>query len=196
MDAPDELVIRSYRTVFSFEWRLYRFDRWRLPLRGGLPVRALLYAPAVYAVLLAADRLPLLGAALRLLPPPLHWLVAPLMLVVALLRAQLDGRPAHRALWALARWRLSPRWLAGLRRCPPPHGLVALDGIMVVRPDWRAGEYRAGRVRGPAHVLLRGPAELIPGRSSRRLKLAPRPGARLASGRVLELPAGTELELK
>src|SRR4051795_12432662 len=120
MDAQDELVIHSYRTVFSFEWRLYRFDRWRLPLRGGLPVRALLYAPAVYLVLLAADRVPLLGGALRLLPAPLHWALAPLGLVAALLHARLDGRAVHRALWALARWRLSPRLLGRAGPLPPP----------------------------------------------------------------------------
>src|SRR3954468_14416239 len=103
MDAPDELVIHSYRTVFSFEWRLYRVDRWRLPLRGGLPVRALLYTPAVYAALALVDRLPWISAVPGLLPPPLHWLLVPLALVTALVRGRLDGRPAHRALWSLAR---------------------------------------------------------------------------------------------
>jgi hypothetical protein len=195
VDASDELVIRSYRTVFSFERRLYRVDRWRIPLRGGLPLRALLYAPVVYALLVLIDRLPLVGAAPGLLPPPLHWGLLPLALVAAAVRAQLDGRPAHRALWALARWRLAPRWLAGLRPCPPPSGVVALAGTTVVRPDWRAPTYRPGRVRGPARVLLRHPAELAPARSPRRLRLVPRPGAPLRTGRVLDVPAGAELEL-
>ncbi|HEY4281168.1 MAG TPA: hypothetical protein VGM91_23340 [Conexibacter sp.] len=195
MESTEELVIRSYRTVFSFERRLYRVDRWRIPLPGGVPLRALLYAPAVYALLALAGRLPLVGAGLGLLPPPLHWALLPLGLVVAGVRVQLDGRPAHRALVALARWRLAPRWLAGLRPCPPPSGLVAIAGVTVVRPDWRAPDYRGGRVRGPARVLLRRPAELAWTRSRRRLRLAPRPGAPLRTGRVLDVPAGAELEL-
>jgi hypothetical protein len=195
MDAAEPLLIRSYRTVFRFERRLYRIDQWRLPLRGGVPVRALLYVPIAYALLALAGAVPLAGAALGALPAPLHWGLLPLALVLAALRAQLDGRPAHRALWALARFALERRWLAGLRPCPPPAGTVAITGAMVVRPDPHGATYRPGRVSGPARVLLRCPAELSRPRR-RRLELAASPGAPLATGRVLELPARSELVVR
>lgn len=199
MDLTDgRITVRSYRTVFAFERRLYRFDRWRIPLRGGLPLRALLYAPLTYGVLAAMSPLPVIGWLLGVLPDQLRWGLLPLALVVALLRVTLDGRPAHRALWAIARWRLSSRWLAGLRRCPPPHGLVAVLGTWVVRPDWRDGRYRAGRVAGPARVLLRYRAELsAPSSRSGPLVVEPSPEtAPLRVGRVVEIPAGRELELR
>src|SRR5688572_21097813 len=114
------VVVRSYRTVFRFERRLYRFDRWRLPVRGGVPLRALVYTPAVYLALIAMARIPGAGWAIHALPDPLRWGLLPLALVVVLLRLELDGRPAHRALWAIVRWRLGPKWRAGLRPCRAP----------------------------------------------------------------------------
>jgi len=44
------MTVRSYRSVFRFERRLYRFDRWRLPVHGGVRLRALLWLPAVSAL--------------------------------------------------------------------------------------------------------------------------------------------------
>lgn len=194
-DVDGRVVVRGYRTVFAFERRLYRFDRWRIPLRGGLPLRALLYTPAIYALLIAASWLPLLGGLLALLPDPLRWGLLPLGATAAMLQLALDGRPAHRSLWALARWRLSHRWLAGLRPCPPPRGPLVLDGPLVVRHDWRGACYRPGTVRGPARVLLRRPGRLT-GDGPRRLVLDPAPGRPERVGRVVEIPAGAELELR
>jgi len=194
-DLDGRIVVRGYRTVFAFERRLYRFDRWRIPLRGGLPLRALLYAPAVYVLLLALGRVPGLGALLGLLPDPLRWGLLPLGAVALLLGVELDGRPAHRALWALARWRLAPRWLAGLRPCPPPRGLVTVTGTLTVRHDWRGAAYRPGRLRGPARVLLRRPARLV-GDGPHRMEAQPAPGGPQRVGRVVQIPAGGELLLR
>jgi len=200
MSSTDRRVtVRSYRSVFRFERRLYRFDRWRLPVHGGVPLRALLYLPAVYGVLLLAGRIPGLGAALGLLPDPVHWALLPLAAVWGLLRVEVDGRPAHRALWAILRWRLSSRWLAGLRPCSPPGPAPLAVGSLVVRPDWRSAEYRPGRVRGPARVLLRYPATLRTVRglllgTSERLEIEPVPGARpMRRGKLVAVPTGGEL---
>jgi hypothetical protein len=193
---PDgRIVVRGYRTVFAFERRLYRLDQWRIPLRGGLPLRALGYVPAVYLALALASRVPGLGALLELLPDPVHWGLLPLGLVAALLGLELDGRGAHRALWALVRWRLGARWVAGTHPCPPPHGLVPLVGRLVVRHDYRAASYRPARITGPARVLLRAPARLSPS-GPRRLVLDPEPGRPRQRGQVVEIPSGGVLELR
>src|SRR3954451_20979839 len=139
MSLPDgRVVMRSYRTVFRFERRLYCFDRWRLPVRGGVPLRALVYAPAVYLAWVALAGIPGVGVAMAALPDPLRWGLVPLALVAGLLRLELDGRPAHRALWARIRWRLAPRWRAGLRPCAAPGPAALAVGALVVRPDSRA----------------------------------------------------------
>lgn len=194
--AEQPLMIRSYRGVFRFERRLYRIDRWRLPLRQGLPVRALLYAPVAYAALLCAGALPLLGPVLGVLPAPVRWLLLPGALVVAALRVQVAGRPGHRALVSILRWAVSPRWLAGLRRCPPPAGRLTLTGALVVRPDTRGPHYRPGRVAGPAHVVLSAPAQLAVRSELRRVELTPLEDAHLTAGRLLELPANSELVIR
>jgi hypothetical protein len=189
------IVVRSYRTVFAFERRLYRFDRWQIPLRGGLPLRALLYAPAVYLTVALLGALPAVGWLLDAVPDPVRWGLAPLAAIVALVHAQLDGRPAHRALLSLARWRLSGRWRAGPRRCPPPHGVVPLFGTLTMRPDLHAADYRAGSLHGPARVLLRNPARLTPS-DSRTLWLEPLAGGPLRSGRIVSIPDDGALELR
>jgi len=206
MSAADgRLTIRSYRTVFRFERRLYRFDRWRLPVRGGVPLRVLFYLPAVYLALAVVGRLPVLGWALAVLPDPLRWGLLPLALVLALLRVELDGRPAHRALWAIVRWRLGARWRAGLRACSPPGPAPLASGALVVRPDWRAGGARTGRVFGAARVRLRCATRVRrPGQgdagearvSARRLVLDVEAGTTSSAGRVVEIPAGGVLELR
>jgi hypothetical protein len=192
--ASEPITVRGYRTVFSFERRLYRFDRWRLPLRGGLPVRALLYAPVVWGAVIAAGRVPALGSLIAALPDPTRYALLPGAITVALLRVQPDGRAAGRALWALLRYRLSSRWTTGSRRCRAP-GLAALAvGVLRVCPDWRAGSYRAGSIAGPARVLLRAPA-IVNASSSRRLTLRPGTGRAVRVGRAVHLPAGAVLEV-
>ena len=37
------MVIRSYRRVFEVDRRIYRVDRWALPVPGGVPLRAVGY---------------------------------------------------------------------------------------------------------------------------------------------------------
>jgi hypothetical protein len=198
--SDGRLVIRSYRSVFRFERRLYRFDRWRLPVRGGVPLRALLYAPVVYLACMLIGRLPLVGAGLGVLPDPVRWGSLPLGIVIALVRIERDGRRAHRALWAVVRHRLSPRWVAGLRPCAAPGPAPLAWGTMVVRPDsCSAGE---GHVRGPVRVRVRGPARVLgqDGRNrvaGRRLVVEVVEHGDPSSGaRVISVPVGGVLELR
>ena len=61
------MEIRSYRSVFDLERRIYSVDRLRLN-PGGVPVRGVVYFLAILGGALIAGRLPLLGNAARLLP--------------------------------------------------------------------------------------------------------------------------------
>ena len=45
----DSLIIRSYRRVFEVDRRIYRVDRWALPVPGGVPLRGVGYFAAAVA---------------------------------------------------------------------------------------------------------------------------------------------------
>jgi hypothetical protein len=194
-------VVRSYRTVFRRRWRIFRVQSWRLPLPGGLELRALAYFAAALGTLAALAALPLVGAAVGALPSALRLLVLPITVAWALSRWEVDGRSPHRALAGELHWALSPHTLAGLRRCPAPGTLLAPPAPLCLGLDLRAPSYPRGRLDGPVRLLLRYPVAVEPiggvGRtareraaSARSWRLRPLGGKPLRQGRVLAVPAG------
>jgi hypothetical protein len=167
-DERPRKVVRSYRVVFRRRWRIFRVQGWRVPVPGGVELRAIGYWLACLAVLGLLARLPLFGALTGLLPPSLRLVALPLAAAWALSRAEVDGRSPHRALAGLLAWRLRPRSLAGLRRCPPPGSVLAPPGPLWLGPDFGAPSYPRGRLYGPARVLC---ALALPGAGDPR----PRP---------------------
>lgn len=204
--ARQPKVIRSYRLVFRRRWRLFRIQNWRIPLPGGLELRAVGYWLACMAALALASRLPGLGLLLGALSPSLRFGVLPLAGAWALANLEIDGRSPHSALAALIVWRLRPRSLAGFRHCPRPGELGFAAPRIAVAGDLRTPTYPRGRLRGPAKVLLRYPvavrAESGRGRgrtreeriaAARRWRLRATGAGPLRRGRVLEVPAGREV---
>src|ERR1700754_4871844 len=98
----ERVVIRSYRRVFEVDRRIYRVDRWALPVPGGVPLRAVGYfAAAVLAMVI-------LGPLVAFLAPPLRYVVVPLGLAVLGTQAAPDGRTAHRFALDWLRFKLRP----------------------------------------------------------------------------------------
>lgn len=204
--APDRnpKVIRSYRLVFRRRWRIFRIQNWRIPLPGGLELRAVGYWFACLAALALLARVPLLGLAVGALPASLRLVALPLIGGAALSRWEVDGRSPHRALLGLAAWRLRPRTLAALRRCPAPGSELASLPPIATGPDLTASTYPRGAVAGPARLLLRYPVRVAlervprgagatPGersRVARRWRLSQAGGTPLHRGRTLDVPAG------
>ena len=204
--ARQPKAIRSYRLVFRRRWRLFRVQNWRIPLPGGLELRAVGYWLACMAALALAAQLPGLGLLVGALPASLRFGVLPLAGAWALCNLEIDGRSPHRALAALIAWRLRPRSLAALRACPRPGELGFAAPRVRVAGDLRAATYPRGRLRGPAKVMLRYPvavrAEAARGRgrtpeeriaAARRWRLRATGAGPLRRGRVLEIPAGREV---
>jgi hypothetical protein len=197
-------VIRSYRLVFRRRWRIFRLQNWRIPLPGGLELRALGYWLCALAAVLTLGRLPLVGVAILALPESLRLIAAPIAAAWALSRWEVDGRSPHRALVGLVAWWLRPRALAAGRRCPAVGSALAPLGRLVCAPDLRSPRYPRGRLRGPARLLLRYPVrvklERIPryagGGSAqqmvaaRRWRISPTGGPALHAGKTLEIPPG------
>lgn len=197
-------MVRSYRIVFRRRWRIFRVQGWRIPLPGGLELRAIAYWLACLAAVGLLARLPLLGAAAAGLPASVRLVALPLAAAWALSRWELDGRSPHRALLALLLWRLRPRSLAGLRRCPRAGSVLAPPRPVAIGAELGGGRYPRGRLRGPARILLRYPVRVElagvpagtgPDRRARMSaacswRLRDVGGSPLHAGILLEVPVG------
>src|SRR4051812_47264889 len=150
MDGTRRSEVRSFRDVFALERRIYRIDRLRLN-PTGVPVRGVAYAAVLLVAMQLADGLPVLGGLIGLAPWPLRDLVAPLALAAVLTVLRIDGRPAHDALAALARFAAGPRHVSRFERCQPS-GVIWRPGPLVVIPDGSQGRLRALVYRGPGRV--------------------------------------------
>jgi hypothetical protein len=144
--------IRSYRTVFELERRIYRVDRLRLN-PGGVPVRGVVYGLAILAGLALARRVPLVGAAVGVLPWYARDLVLPAAGAGLLAMVRVEGRTFHQALSALLRYMCGPRHLTGMRRCGAPGGRWG-PGEVLVLPDGSGPRLRRLRYTGPGTVLV------------------------------------------
>src|SRR5215208_2762117 len=97
------MVIRSYRRVFQVDRRVYRVDRWALPVPGGVPLRAVGYFAAALVLMVAR------GGLVSFLSPPLRFVVVPLAVAVLGTQAAPDGLTAHRFAWDWLCFRLRAR---------------------------------------------------------------------------------------
>src|SRR3954469_9817255 len=147
----DRVLIRSYRRVFEVDRRIYRIDRWALPVPGGVPLRAVAYFATTVLLML------LLGGLVAFLSPPLRFVVVPLAVAGFGTQAAPDGRTAHRFAWAwlgspLRARRRSAGRVVGLEGEP-----MRWDGELAVRWDADGAELHVGRVVGPARVTFNVP---------------------------------------
>jgi hypothetical protein len=193
--SDEELTVRSYGRVFRLERRIYRIDRFVLPLPGGLPVRALLYFLAALLATLALAVVPALDRVLSLVSPPLRYLVIPAGLAVLATQAAPDGRRAHRFALAWLGLRLRRRRTVSGRPLPPEAHLVRLAPVLPVAPDEHAPALRRARVRGPAVVRFREPVALVRRRRAWRARTPGSAGGEELASRV-ELANGERLEIE
>jgi hypothetical protein len=168
----NRVVIRSYRRVFEVDRRIYRVDRWALPVPGGVPLRALGYFAATALLMV------LLGELVSFLSPPLRFVVVPLAVAVLGSQAAPDGRSAHRFAWDWLCFRLRARRRSAGRVVRLEDEPVRWNGTLAVRWDVDAAQLHHARVRGPARVTFNVPTTLGE-----------------AGGSVV-LCAGTELEVR
>jgi hypothetical protein len=178
------IEIRSYRSVFDLERRIYRVDRLRLN-PGGVPVRGVVYFLAILATVLIAGSLPVLALAVGALPWYLRDVVLPGASAAVLSVIRVEGRPFHLAAQALLRYRSERRSGTGAGtwgsspRSIAPGGRWRMDEILML-PDGSDGRLRQLRYTGPGAVLVTVAHEHADGRrwSSRAaLILRPAPGS-------------------
>jgi hypothetical protein len=164
------IEVRSYRTVFDLERRLYSIDRVRLN-PGDMPVRGVVYGVVLTIVVAVVAALPLLGWPLRALPWPARHLLLPTVLASALTMVRVDGRPCHVALRSLIELALGPRRVDAWARVPrSPERWRPTD--LVVIPDGSEAGLRRACFRGPGAVVV-GVAHDLRRRHGRRVSLRP-----------------------
>jgi len=210
MAAREPVQVRSYRAVVDdVERRIYRIDRWRLPLPGGIEVRAILYTIAAFVVISVLAGLPVVGRLVGGLPIGIRYLALPVLIGWALAAWRIDGRAPHHALAGATRYAIRAKTLAGLHSTRSVGSQFAPVAALQIAPAGDETRYRSGRVRGPARVTLRYPARLElkrsiarngeeTGQASRRVRVT-RVGETvrpLALGRELRVPPGGEVRFR
>jgi hypothetical protein len=195
--------IRSYRAVFDLERRIYRVDRLRLN-PGGVPVRGIVYFLALLAAILLVAAVPLVGAPVQMLPWYLRELALPSASASLLTLIKVEGRPFHLAAFALMRYILGPRELAGLRPCTRADRRLQLDELLVLT-DGSDPRLRRLRYTGPGAVRVNAAHVRSTWRVGPLRRLARRPDMKLESlpgkpspahSYVIALTAGARLEVR
>jgi hypothetical protein len=156
----ERLIIRSYRRVFEVDRRLYRVDRWALPVPGGVPLRGLAYFAATVLAVVVLGRVPGIGDLLDALAPPLRYVVLPLAVAVLATQAAPDGRTAHRFASDWLRMRLRARRRSAGRRVTLEAEPLAWHGVLPVVWDEHGAQLHRARVRGPARITFKTPVVL------------------------------------
>jgi len=190
MGEDGRLAIRSYRMCFSLERRIHRIDRWRIPVPFGVPLRGIGYAVVLLLGMLALSRFPVVGPALAAINPALRLVVVPCCGAYLLHRWEIDGRPAHIALFSIARLHFGPQRIVAFRRMPATDTVVRL-GDVTLAPDESTSRLRRGTVRGPATVVLRHPFR--PRAAGSALRVSQEEGAARWRGRQVTLRAGQRM---
>ena len=188
----ERLIVRSYARVFEVDRRIYRVDRWPLPVPGGVPLRGVVYFVVALVAVLIGVGLPGIGALLSELSPPLRYVIVPLGVAVLGTQAAPDGRSAHRFAWGWARLQLRSRRRSAGRPIPPESEPVPWHGVLPTVWDAGAPELRRGRVSGPARVEFHVPVQVLRRRRGRLLARRAdddcgRDAVQLADGEILEV---------
>lgn len=197
------MEIRSYRTVFDLERRIYRVDRLRLN-PSGIPLRGIAYFLAILAASALAGRLPLIGLLMRTLPWYMRDLAVPGTTAALLTMIKVEGRPFHLAALALARYGAGPRELTGLRpRVASDHRWRLEELVVLV--DGSDSRLRRLRYSGPGAVLVSAAHERTEWSIGPLRRLARRPSIAIgalpdrrapARGQVIALAAGARLDVR
>lgn len=194
----DQVFLRSYRRVFRVERRLHRIEDWRVPLPGGIPLRAVAYFFLAELCVLILAQLPGTGHLLSLLPVEWRYGIVPIRCALAGWWLSPDGRPAHRFALTWAHMQLRRRRRRPGQAVRPEGERIALADRLAVRAGVPGRRLVRARVHGPADIALREPLVLRSRRGLRgRRGLELRgPGRRGESVDHVLLGEGKTLEVK
>jgi hypothetical protein len=194
--STQRIPIRSYRGIFSVDRRIYRIERWRLPVPGGVPLRAVLYFVGALVFMLVLRRGPGIGGLLGFVHPAYLYVIFPTAVAVFGTRVVPDGRAPHRFARDWLAFHLRSHRRSAGRTVPLERERVGSGSALAIRPDAHGLDLRCARITGPGEVAFREPVVV----SRRRSGLVARPvGARRKRGTVtdhVELRPGERLLIR
>lgn len=198
----DPIVIRSYRRIFNVDRRIYKVDKYALPVPGGIELRAVVYFIAAELAILFLTVLPVIGDALGVIGWQYKFFILPLAVAVLGTRVTPDGRPAHRYVASLVGYSLRRHRVAGAYAAPLEDEPGTFQADVWVTPDSHSADLRRARVKGPATVHFREQvvADVRTGsRLQRRRRVRARDGRRAGKRQAVtdnvEVKAGETLEI-
>ena len=189
----ERLIVRSYARVFTVDRRIYRVDRWPVPVPGGIPLRAVVYFVGTLVALLVAARLPAIGVLVNELTPPFRFVIVPLGVAMLGTQATPDGRSAHRFAWAWLGLRLRARRRSAGRLVPLDGERVPWHAALPTAWDQHTPKLSRARIVGPAKVTFSLPVRTA---SRRRGRLRARPRGDGHGEDVVVLQDGEVLEVR
>lgn len=187
--------IRSFRSVFALERRIYRLDTLRLN-PGGIPLRGIAYAAVLVFAALIAGALPPTAWLDPLVPWYVRDIALPLASATIFAAVRVEGRPFHLAVLAIARLVLRSSRTGGLAPLPRRHTRW-FPPVVLLLPDGSDSRFRALRFQGPGAVLVALPHVRREWGRGGRADLTLHPlGGPAGRATVLDLAAGTVLEVR
>ena len=96
--------INSYAKAFPKDRRIYRIDRWTIPIPGGLPLAASAWFVLLALTTIILAQLPLLNVGVQRVGWPAAVLLGPGALSITLTRQTKDGRSLPQHAWCSLRW--------------------------------------------------------------------------------------------
>ena len=173
--------------MFEIDRRIYRVDRWALPVPGGVPLEGVAYFFAFLAAVILIGQLPVVGGLTSVAHPLLAYLFIPAGLAMVAVRAEPDGRSTYRFVGDWARHKARRRRTINGRPAPTS---VKWHGRVRVLWDLDSPVQRRGRIHGPASVRFRDGATLG---FTMRGRWVARPGG---PAKTYDAPAGETVEIR
>jgi hypothetical protein len=193
-----QLEVRSFRSVFALERRIYRIDTLRLN-PSGVPLRGIAYGSALVVLSLLAKSLPGVGWVVGAVPWYISEIVLPCAGGALFAVTRIDGRPFHTAGRAALVHVMAARRVTGLARAGRNGKRHWVPGPIVFVADGSEPLPRALRYRGPGAVFVSFPHDRVEWRSGSRRRadivLHPLDSAGERAHSSLEMGPGTVLEI-
>jgi len=137
------MLIRSYARAFPTDRRIYRIDRWAIPIPGGLPLAASAWFLALALAVWAIGQLPGVGRVVEVVGWPAAVIVAPGAGALAFTRRCDDGRTLPRLTLHRTAFEVRARCTRDVVPAPLPRAFrVAADATL------------------PGRVLVHGPGRI------------------------------------
>lgn len=179
--------ITSYAKAFPRDRRIYRIDRWTIPIPGGLPLAASAWFLLLALIVLVLGQISPFKQAVQSVGWPAAMLVGPGPISIALTRRTADDRSLPTHIRCAARWRLAR--IMGSIRAP----ILSRPAVRELHAACDNTLSPSVNVIGPGRVALGDALDLARSTSGALIAM---PAAATQLARVVQLEVGERIEVR